>query len=231
MRLLVPCATHRPLNTVATTQSPEPRGPTALLAPPRQKHRAASAGTATSTSCWPGAVNWSTCKGVTSEVGALHANRVKKNSVFHRLGYSNVEMWWVRLLCHDSVSVRRKICTFGPAKNMHFWTDEKYVLLGRRKICTFGPTALVRWCVACWYVCTSAERAAKPLNANRWLPLLQESTVALTICEATRTTPTYSSAFVTLSLSCFRFISVCFENDPCGFKNPARPPHGVPEAG
>ena len=101
-------------------------------------------------------------------------------------------MWWVRLLCHDSVSVRRKICTFGPAKNMHFWTDEKYVLLGRRKICTSGPTALVRWCVACWYVCTSAERAAKPLNVNRWLSLLQESTVALTICEATRNTSTYS---------------------------------------
>jgi hypothetical protein len=34
---------------------------------------------------------------------------------------------------------RRKICTFGPAKNMQFWPDEKYELWGRRKICTFGP--------------------------------------------------------------------------------------------
>jgi hypothetical protein len=35
--------------------------------------------------------------------------------------------------------VRRKTCTFGPAKNMHFWSGEKYALLGRRKTCTFGP--------------------------------------------------------------------------------------------
>jgi hypothetical protein len=36
--------------------------------------------------------------------------------------------------------VRRKICAFGPAKNMYFWADEKCALLGRRKICTFRPT-------------------------------------------------------------------------------------------
>jgi hypothetical protein len=34
--------------------------------------------------------------------------------------------------------VRRKICTFGPTKNMHFWSGEKYALLVRRKTCTFG---------------------------------------------------------------------------------------------
>jgi hypothetical protein len=34
---------------------------------------------------------------------------------------------------------RRKICTFGPAKNMYFWAGEKHALLGRRKICAFGP--------------------------------------------------------------------------------------------
>ena len=35
---------------------------------------------------------------------------------------------------------RRKICDFGPTKNMYFWSGEKYVILGRRKICGFGPT-------------------------------------------------------------------------------------------
>ena len=38
------------------------------------------------------------------------------------------------------VLVRRKICTFGLAKNMHFGPDEKYVVLGRPKVCGFGPT-------------------------------------------------------------------------------------------
>jgi hypothetical protein len=44
--------------------------------------------------------------------------------------------------------VRRKICTFGPTKNMCFWSDEKYVLLVRRKICT----KLVDVCKETWAV-------------------------------------------------------------------------------